>query len=119
MSDVELLEVVAAFQANGISTFTVYISFTFAFLMVGYFAGPKLNLTQAIAVSILYVLSSSATIFNMITILQAMDSLLAEPNRLDQYLLWDIRLWLIFMPAVLVLGVIGSLYFLYAQRRGT
>ena len=60
MTEPEALEVMAAHGANAITSFTIYVSVTFAYLAATHLVGAKLSRFQCVGISALYVFSASS-----------------------------------------------------------
>lgn len=54
MTEAEVIELVGIHGANAITSFTVFISFTFGFLATAHFVGRSLTSAESIATSLLY-----------------------------------------------------------------
>ncbi len=120
MTEAELLELMAIYSSNGITAFTVYISFTFAYLTTAYFAGRQLSTAQSIVVSVLYVFSALSALMSNIAQISGMQSIRVELEHSEVYqrmFLFDGKLWLLYMPFLLVGGILGALYFMYDIRK--
>lgn len=118
MTEAEILELVAIYAANSITAFTVYISFTFAFLVTAFYVGRQLTLFQVFAISGMYIISAGSALLAEIAYLQAMFRIKAmSPNVLDEFALFNGDFWVIYMGIVLGAGMLVSLYFLWDMRR--
>ena len=60
MAEAEVFEVGAAWVANAITAFTIYISFTFAYLTAAYVIGKGLSRFQVAVINVLYTLSAAS-----------------------------------------------------------
>ena len=58
MTEAEALEVLSEFANNTATYFTMFVSFTFAYLTVTYLVGKSLSRFQSLAISGLYVISA-------------------------------------------------------------
>ena len=117
MTEAETLEILALFTANALTGFTLYASFTFAFLTATYFIGKELTRLQAIVVSFIYIFTAAASILTTVANLDAMDVLQRESaNILSSRPLWSAAAWKVYMGTILALGMIASLVFLYDVR---
>ncbi|MFT4561069.1 MAG: hypothetical protein ACI9BW_000809 [Gammaproteobacteria bacterium] len=118
MTELEALEAIAAFTSNGISAFTIYYSFTFAYLTACYLVASKLSKFQATAVSLLYVASAAIAAFTVFgsqqTIWEIMNT---YPTVMDRNKLWDFQVWSGVTGFVFAAGIVLSLYFMYDCRR--
>ena len=119
MSELDALEAVSGFTANAIAAFTVYFSFTFAYLTASYFVGSHLSKFQAAAVSFLYVVSAVSAALTVIGCQQAVAEIqISHPSPvIDQLLLWDIRYWHYYVVILFTSVIMLSLYFLYDCRK--
>ena len=85
---------------------------------------PKERLSinrNTVAVSILYIFAAISTIISMVGNQQAVAAII-ESNEtvLDSMLLWNLDFWMVGMSALMVLGMVLSLYFMrYSMMRGT
>ncbi len=120
MSEAEVIELSIGFGANAISTFTLFISMTFAYLTLCHFVGAKLSRFQSIAISIVYVIGATAPAASAYTHMAAIQKLQSKyPSLLDSIPGFDMEPWLIWEP-IGVLSIIGmSLYFMYEVRRNS
>jgi hypothetical protein len=117
MNDAELLEALAAWSANGINSFTVYISITFAYLTASYFVGKALSRSQTIILSGLYIVSALSAALSNLAAMDALRILMETyPNLLDSSPYFKLDLWIVFMNTICTLGIILSLYFMYQVR---
>ena len=117
MSEAEALEIAMAGSANALSSFALYISFTFGYLTVAYFVGTSLTRIQALTASGLFLLAAGATAVSCIASCNAFETVLSEyPTILNAQPLWNSFSWQQVMSVVLSLGVLASLYFMYSIR---
>jgi hypothetical protein len=77
MIDSDAFELVLLASANAVTSFTVYITFTFSYLAAAYFAGRELTSAQAGIVSSLYVFSSLSCVLNMLSDIDYFEATLA------------------------------------------
>jgi hypothetical protein len=118
MTELETIEAVAILGSNALAAFTIYYSFTFAYLTVCYLVGTRLSRFQTAAISILYVISATSASLSVVGHQQAMTAIMeTHPSVLNQITLWDLRLWGPGLIFLLVSGIFLSLYFLYDCRR--
>lgn len=117
MTESEALEAIAAFSANAMTAFTVYISFTFAYLVTAYYAGLKLTTFQSLAVSSLYLVGTGSAFLAMIAYLDTHFKIIRQVQTvLDNHPLYSAVLWIPYMTTVSVGGIIVSLYFMWSIR---
>ena len=62
MSEAEAIEVAGIWSGHILTSFTIYISFTFAYLVTVFYVGTRLNPLQAIFGTALYVFAATSTI---------------------------------------------------------
>ena len=117
MTEAETLELVSLYYGNAIDAFTIYISFTFAYLTVAYFIGEKLTRFQVIVVSGLYLIAALSTTFGSIMPMLAWGELLSSRETLlDKFQLWDGSTWVFNMCVIFIGGIIVSFYFMFDIR---
>jgi hypothetical protein len=119
MSELDAVEAVSALLANAMTSFTVYFSFTFAYLTVCYLAGARLSKFQAIAVSILYIVSASSTGMTVIGNQRAIEQIqISFPSIvIDRLLMFDMSFWHAYAGTLFIAIAALSLYFMYDCRR--
>jgi len=119
MSELDALEAVNGFSANAISSFTVFFSFTFAYLTASYFVGSRLSKFQSSAVSFLYVGSVSSTALTVVGCQKAVAAIqISHPSVvIDQFVQWDVRYWHYYVIFLFVSVIMLSLYFMYDCRK--
>ena len=117
MTEAEVLELAAIYSSNTMSAFTLYISFTFAFLITAFYAGKKLTAFQVVTASGLYVVSVGSTVLAMIGSLQAQYAIQGTNDTLlDDFPIWTGGLWIPYMGTILIIGILISLYFMWNVR---
>ena len=118
MTESEVLELIALYGGNSITAFTVYISFTFAFLATAFYVGHKLTTFQTLAACGLFIFSAGSSVLAETAYIQAMFAIKNEaPNVLDGMLLFSGNFWVPYMFALGTGGIIVSLYFMWDIRR--
>jgi hypothetical protein len=119
MTEAESIEGISALLASGLTAFTVFFSFTFAYLTVAYLAGPSLSKFQAIAVSVLYVASVASTGLTVFAVQQAMGEIqtTASSAVIDKLMIWDATVWHTFSILLFLSVITLSLYFMHDMRR--
>ena len=115
MSEAEVIEMLNLHAANSMSAYSIFITFTFAYLTVSYFVGEKLSLKQVFIVSVLYVTSGAA--FTLISILhcQSFGALVTQYPDFIYSRLWQLP-WAPLASILAVGGVMASLYFMWNVR---
>jgi hypothetical protein len=66
VTEAEVIESLNLHAANAIDAYAIFVSFTFGYLTLAYFAGEKLSIPQVIIVSVLY--ATSAIVFTLVSI---------------------------------------------------
>ena len=115
MTEAEILEVAGIWSGNVLTTFGLYISFTFAYLVTVFYVAHRLTTLQSIAVSGLYFFAATSTILAQIGYLQAQFTILAvAPNALDDiYLVSAGGLWIPYLGLMQLSGMLLGLYFMW------
>ena len=118
MSELEAVEAVSELLANAISAFTVYFSFTFAYLTASYLVGRSLSNFQTAAVSVLYVISATVTGLTVFGSQQAIEEVQQTyPSKvIDRLLMFDMDIWHGISGVLFTTVVLLSLYFMYNVR---
>ena len=117
MSEAEVLEILNLHASNAITSFTVYVTFTFAYLTTAYVAGPRLSPSQVVIATGLYLASVCVPIFVLLAHTKAIELLVdGYPTILDSYALWHIP-WASLISTVMMLGVFAGLYFMFNIRQ--
>ncbi|MGR8950541.1 MAG: hypothetical protein ACU84Q_21055 [Gammaproteobacteria bacterium] len=118
MTEAETLELISLYYGNAIDAFTIFISFTFAYLTVAYFVGAALTRFQASAASGLYILSSSsAAVGSILPMLAWSDLLGSRKTVLGKFEIWDGNFWIAYMGIIYITAISVSLYFMFDVRR--
>ena len=117
MTEYEVIELVGIHGANAITSFTVFISFTFGFLATAHFVGPNLTSTQSTIVTVLYCASAGAAtashaLFHQI-IFAAVGS---APSPIDGLFLMNEAVWVWGMVSIQLTGMAASIYFMWSVR---
>ncbi len=120
MAEAEILELIAIYTTNALTSLTVYVSFTFGYLTVAYFVGSKLSRFQVLAASGIYTVSAFGMMFSTVGNVEAWSALkskLPQDSEILTSLVWSGSLWVVCIPIGLTLGIIISLYFMYDCRK--
>lgn len=117
MTEAEIIELMAVNGANAITAFTVYISFTFAFLATAYFVGSQLTPFQATVCSGLYVISAGAPALTQVVYIQIMFTILdSSPTILQDISFLNGTFWIWTMTILQTAGIFICLYFMWSVR---
>jgi len=117
MTEVDALDLAVQYGSNAITAFTVYTSFTFAYLVTAYYTGSKLSTFQVLTGSGIYIVSSGGAALVSIGFIQGMYAILERvPTALDDIVLFSIGIWAPLMTTIFAGGLIISLYFMWQIR---
>ena len=117
MTEAEALEIAVQYGSTAVTTFTVYISVTFAYLVAAFYVGSRLSTFQAFTASSLYIITAGSAIFAHIGYMQGQFLILKQvPNVLDNLAIYSGGFWVSYMSIVLGGGMIVSLYFMWQIR---
>jgi hypothetical protein len=116
MTEAEALEVAGIHVANGITAFSIYITFTLAYLVASYHTGSKLSSFQIVTVSILYIFAALSSMLSLI------NSVLIFGQALEMTTMSSItpfaggKFWAIGMTSLMTSGILVSLVFMWSVR---
>jgi len=96
--------------------FSIYITFTFGYLTVAYFAGANLSRVQVVIISSLYVLAASSFFITTITHTQSFGALVSKHPDFVYSIFWHAP-WTPWATTIQVGGILASLYFMYDSRK--
>ena len=117
MNESEVLEAINLHAANGINSFTIFLSFTFAYITAAYLAGAKLTTLQVSIVTCIYISAAFGWVASTLTHTHSFETLVAQYPEYMPSPLW--RISFSFLAAfVQVPATLASLYFMYDVRRG-
>ena len=118
MTEAEALQTMSNFADNAGTYFTMFVSFTFAYLTVAYFVGKSLSRFQCFAVSGLYTISAMLTGATTVGWSNAYLILKArEDTLLNEVWIFDKPGWLPIVILLLTAISVMSLYFMYDARK--
>ena len=118
MTEVDTVELVATCAANSFTAFSIYISFTFGFLVMAFFVGSKLTRFQALVATGLYLVAAGTMALASTVWIQA---LFLAKNSNTTFLdtitfMGNGEAWIPGMSILLFLGMFISLYFMWDVR---
>ena len=117
MTEAEALEFVAIYTANAHTAFSLYISFTFAYLATAFFVGARLTGFQALAASGLYFISATVAILALIGNIQVWTEVAkSTATLLDRLPLMNGDLWIPLLSVTMGIGILAGLYFMWDVR---
>jgi hypothetical protein len=115
MSEPEVMEMVNLYAGNAMSSFSLWVSFTFAYLTVAYLVGAKLSNIQVYIVSSLYCFSGGAFALSAVTYTQSFTTLTFTYPEFNPTDLW-LMPWTLFSSVMTTGGILASLYFMWDVR---
>ena len=120
MSEAELFELIFVAGSTAMTAIGVYITFTFAYLTVAYFAGAALSGQETLIASALYVTSALMTFSVAMANISAMGSFQQELTQSTVYqniiFFMDADIYLIGVPIIVFGGIGVCLYFMWGIR---
>lgn len=120
MTEAEVLELVAIYIDNSMTSYSLWLTMTFAYMTVAYFIGGKLSIFQIWAVSGLYLVGSLSAVIVCYMHIYAWTTLRSEfpggISALDGSIFWSGDLWRILIAVSLLIGNLVSFYFMYNVR---
>ena len=123
MSEAEAVELIAAYLNNLAVWLSIYLSATFAYLVVAHSVGAKLSRFQTRVISSIYVITSFISWGGMFVSQLWIESLTASnPNTLPTQSLKfmiNMKFWEIVLGVLVLSGIIISLYYLHDVRRSS
>ena len=118
MTEAEAIENALLAAANGITSFTVYISVTFGYLAAAYFVGRNLTRAQVAIFNSLFVFASFSCLLSLDANLVTQAVAISQaPELYPDRITNQAGFWRIYMDALLAAGILASLYFMFAARR--
>lgn len=115
MTEPEVIEMVNLYASNSMGSFSLWVSFTFAYLTVAYLIGGKLSSIQLYIISALYVLAGGAFAFAAVTYTESFSALNSSYPEFSPTGLWLFP-WTLASSLILIGGMLGSLYFMWDVR---
>ena len=121
MSEAEAVELIAAYLDGLVVSISVYLSITFAFLVVSHTVGSRLSQFQATVVSVLYVVAA-LTIYGAMLINQLWIESVLESNPIvlrteSLKFVMNMNFWKSALVVLVFSGVFVSLYYAHDARR--
>ena len=117
MTEAEALELIAIYTANALESFTLYLSFTIAYLVTAYFVGKNLSRFQIFAVSGPFCIAAISATLSLLGSVQAWIAIKSATSTvIDTVPIYNSTLWTFMMPVILIPGILISLYFMWNVR---
>ena len=118
MTEVEAFELAAAWSSNAKSSFTIYITFTFGFLVTAYFVANNLTRFQSVFFCALYFIAASSALISTITELQWFSVAASHAQNLaPDGIASSGEFWIWYLGVLPGLGILVSLYSFWEIRR--
>jgi hypothetical protein len=116
MTEFEVLEIVNSYASNAMSSFSMWATFTFAYLTAAYLAGRELSRFQVITISSLYFIAAASFALAGITYVRSFEETFAAYPEFVPSNYWYIP-WTILGYILIIGGMAASLYFMYDIRK--
>ncbi|MEP6390886.1 MAG: hypothetical protein ABJ056_13275 [Halioglobus sp.] len=116
MTEAEALEIAGIFAGNALTSFSIYITFTIAYLVAAYYVGNRLTAFQSSAVSGLYLVSSAAPMLALITNITVYGDAMTVSTIGSAAPLASGTVWAVGMTLLMVTGILVSLIFMWQVR---
>jgi hypothetical protein len=115
VTEPEVIEMVNLYAGNGLSSFSLWVSFTFAYLTVAYLVGAKLSNVQLYIVSAMYCITAGVFALAAVTYALSFTALTSTYREFNPTDFWLIP-WTSFSSVILIGGTLASLYFMWDVR---
>ena len=114
--DASTHEAMAMWSANAITSFSIYLTITFAYLTAAYFAGAKLTKYQVFVISTLYGAGALISLFSVINNLALYTVLLNQDEGLKSSIPFSGEFWTYYTTPLFIVGIAVSLSFMWYVR---
>jgi hypothetical protein len=109
-------ETAAMWSENSMTAFTIYLTFTFAYLTVAYLAGKDLSRFQVTCVSTLYVAGAVVALLSCVNHLFYFEAVIRQNDALASTAPLPPGFWIYYIVPLLMLGIFVCLYFMWDIR---
>ena len=116
MLDYGAQEAMAMWSSNAITAFSIYLTFTFAYLTAAYIVGANLSKYQVIVVSVLYTAGATISLLACINNLQFYTLLLNQSEELRSAITFSGDFWTYYIAPLFMIGMLVSLSFMWNVR---
>ncbi len=116
MTEAEALEVAGKFAANAITAFSIYLTFTMAYLVTSYYVGERLTRFQSVTVSVLYFFAASSAILSLVNSLLIYGAALETTEMRDITPFSGGHIWAIGMTSLMTMGILVSFYHMWSVK---
>ena len=114
--DASTYEAMAMWAANAITSFSIYLTFTFAYLTAAYLAGTKLTRYQVSVISVLYTVGALISLFSVISNLELYTVLLNQEEMLRSAITFSGEFYIYSITPLFMVGIGVSLSFMWYVR---
>lgn len=114
--DASTHEAMAMWAANAITSFSIYLTFTFAYLTAAYLAGSKLSAYQAFVISTLYFFGALISLASVISNLELYTVLLNQDEVLRSAITFGGEFYIYAITPLFMVGIGVSLSFMWYIR---
>ena len=123
MSEAEAVELIAMYLDNLVVSISVYLSITFAFLVVSHTVGSRLSQFQATVVSVLYIVAAltmyGARLINQLWIESLLSSNPIVLRTESLKFVMNMKFWKTALAVLIFSGILVSLYYSHDARQNT
>ena len=121
MSEAELWEVNAIYQANMLLAFSIYLTVVFAYLATAYVAGKNFSKWEAGVVTGLFIFASTISIAAVGAYLNRSIDFLNRLGAISSDLIdrpiTDPSIWIVYVPILMIVGSLVSIVYMFRHRR--
>jgi len=114
--DASTHEAMAMWAQNAITSFSIYLTFTFAYLTSAYLAGAKLTAYQVFVISVLYTVGALISLASVISNLELYTVLLSQDELLQSSITFSGEFWIYSITPLFLVGIGVSLSFMWYIR---
>lgn len=114
--DASTHEAMAMWGANAITSFSIYLTFTFAYLTAAYLAGTKLTVYQVFVLSTLYTIGALISLASVISNLELYAVLFNQDDLLRSSITFTPEFWIYTITPLFMVGIGVSLSFMWYVR---
>ena len=115
MTESEFIEAINLHAANGITSFSLFVTYVFGYITGAYLVGAKLRLLQVAIVTALYLVTSLTWIASITTHIHSYEAIIARNADFVASPLWLLP-WLELTATLTLSTLAASLYFMYDVR---
>lgn len=117
MTEYEMLDASISYSSNAMNAMTLYFSAVTAYLVAAFMAGDRLDRTQIVVVNTLFIFVSAFFTYGTVGYLYRQLILVEKMRALSPQETFLIEpKQIIFIAAVMTLGILASIYFMWKVR---